>query len=139
MTKPARWKVLAYAVALFVAGFVSGAMVTYHKVEPPPWKVGRQKEIADHIRQRLKNTLNLTPEQAQKIDPYIEKTAEQLEASHVTCLNTICAALDKMHVDIAPELSEEQKQKLEQITAERRDLMLKKYNYAPASANPASH
>jgi Spy/CpxP family protein refolding chaperone len=126
-------------VALFVAGFISGAMVTYHKAEPAPWKVGRQKEIAEHIRQRLKNTLNLTPEQAQKIDPYIEKTAEQLEASHVTCLNSICAALDRMHVDIAPELSAEQKQKLEQITAERRDLMLKKYNYAPAPANPVSH
>lgn len=138
MTRPARWKVLAYAVALFVAGAISGAMVTYHQAETSPLKVDRKKEIAEHIRQRLKNTLNLTPEQAQKIDPYVERAAEQLEASHLTCLNSICAALDNMHAKIAPELSEEQRQKLEQITVERRQVMLNKYNYTPP-ANPASH
>lgn len=139
MTNTSRWKVLAYALALFVAGGVIGAMVMYHRVETSPLKVNRKSEIADHIRQRLTKTLNLTAEQAHKIDPYIEKTAEKLESTHLTCLNSICAALDEMHVAIAPELSAEQKERLNQITVERRELMLSKYNYTPGQTNSAGH
>ena len=140
MTGASRWKVLAYAVALFVAGGVIGAVVTYHtKTETSPFKVGRIKEIADHIRQRLKTTLSLSEEQAQKIDPAIEKAAAELEASHLDCLTSICAALDNMHAAIAPQLSAEQKEKLNQITVERRELMFKNYNYSPGQTNSTSH
>lgn len=139
MTKPARWKVIAYAAALFVAGAVSGAMMTYHSAETSPLKVDRKGQIADHIRQRLTTRLDLTPEQAKKIDPAIEKTAEELEASHRDCLNRISAALDNMHVQIRPELSEGQKEKLKQFEAERREVMLKKYNYSTEPANSNAH
>lgn len=139
MTKPARWKVMAYAVALFVAGAISGAMVTYHKAETQPLKVDRKGEIAEHIRQRITTALDLTPEQKNKIDPAIEKAAAELEASHRDCLNRISAALDTMHVEIKPELSAEQKEKLKQLEAERRELMRKKYNYSPGPTNSSAH
>lgn len=139
MTKPARWKVIAYATALFLAGALSGVMVTYHKPETQPLKVDRQGEIADHIRQRLKTTLALTPEQAQKVDPAIQKTAAELETIHRDCLDRISASLDQMHVQIAPELSADQKEKLKQMTVERREVMRKKYNYSPGPANPTAH
>ncbi len=139
MTGQARWKVIAYAAALFVAGAFSGAMVTYHKAETQPLKVDRKGEIADHIRQRLMTNLVLTPEQAKKIEPVIEQTAEELEASHRDCLNRISTALDKMHSEIRPELSADQKEKLKQLEAERRELMLKKYNYSWAPTNSSAH
>jgi len=138
MTRPARWKAVAYAAALFLAGAISGAMVTYHKPETQPLKVDRQGEIADHLRQRLKTTLALTPEQTQKIEPAVEKTAAELEAVHRDCLDRISASLDQMHVLITPELSPEQKEKLKQLTVDRRELMRKKYNYSPKPANPAA-
>ncbi len=139
MTGPTRSKVLAYAVALFMAGAISGAMVTYHRAETSPLTVDRKKEIADHIRERLKTTLQLTDEQAQKIEPDIQKTAAELETSHRDCLNRICGALDNLHTLIAPDLKPEQTEKLNQLTAERRDLMLKKYHYSPESTSPSAH
>ena len=138
MTKPARWKVFAYAAALFIAGAISGAVATYHRAETSPLKVNRKGEIAEHIHQRLTTALGLTPEQAQKIDPAIEKTAEELESSHRDCLNRISAALDKMHLEIGPELSAGQKEKLKQLEAERREVMQKKYNYSPEAVNTNS-
>ena len=138
MTKPARWKVIAYAAALFIAGAISGAVATYHKAETSPLKVDRKGEIAEHIRQRLTTTLELTPEQAQKIDAAMEKAAEELEASHRDCLNRISAALDKMHLEIRPQLNAGQKEKLKQLEVERREVMLKKYNYSPEPTNSSS-
>jgi hypothetical protein len=138
MTKPARWKVIAYAVALFVAGGISGAVATYHKAETSPLMVNRKAEITEHISQRLTKALELTPEQVQKISPSIEKTAEELETSHRDCLNRISAAIDKMHVEIRPELSAGQIEKLKQLEAERRELMQKKYNYTPEPTNSNS-
>jgi len=138
MTKPARWKVIAYAAALFIAGAISGAVASYHKAETQPLKVNRKSEIAEHIRHRLTTTLNLTPEQVKEIEPAIEKAAEELEASHRDCLNRISAALDNMHVAIGPTLTPDQKPKLKQFEAERHELMLKKYNYSPEPTNSNS-
>jgi Spy/CpxP family protein refolding chaperone len=139
MTGQARWKVIVYAAALFIAGAVSGAMVAYHKAETSPFRVDRTKEIADHIRQRLETKLDLTPEQAKKIEPAIEKAAEELEASHRDCLNRISAALDKMHLEIAPVLGPDQQAMLKQLEVERRDLMRQKYNYSPSLPTSGGH
>ena len=135
MTNVSRWKVGAYAGALFLAGVVCGAAVISRMTASSPFRLNRSEEIAARIRQRLTDRLKLSPDQVGKIDPVIIKTSIELEASHRDVLNRITTSLDSMHAQIAPELTSEQKARLEEIRAERARLFQKKYNY-PLEGTP---
>jgi Spy/CpxP family protein refolding chaperone len=97
-------------------------------------KVGRSGEIATLIRQKLIINLELTPEQRDKFEPLIKKTADEMEASHLDCLKRISDAVDKMHAQILPDLTPEQREKLKQVEADRHVMMRQKYNYPPDTA-----
>jgi hypothetical protein len=131
MTGQTRGRVIAYMVALFVAGGVTAAAVMSHMspAQPQTLKLGRADEIANLIGDKLNDRLNLTAEQREKFKPLIKHTGEELEASHSQCLKRISAAIDTLHSEIAPDLTADQKEKLKQFEAERVDNMLKKYNY----------
>jgi hypothetical protein len=136
MTGPSRGKAIAYTVALFLAGGICGAMLMA-RISPAAQslKVGRTDEIALKIREKLNTGLGLTPEQLDKFQPLIVKAAGELESSHLDCLNRISMALDNLHAQIIPELTPEQKQKLESLEKERAAQMLQKYNYQLAGTN----
>lgn len=91
-------------------------------------KVGRSEEIASLIRQKLL-LLDLSPEQRRRVEPIIKKTSEELEASHLDCLTRCSAALEKLHAEIRPALDPPQQERLKQMDADRRALMIKKYNF----------
>jgi hypothetical protein len=137
MTSVSRWKVFAYAVALFLAGVVCGAAVISRMTASSPFRLNRSEEIAARIRQRLTDRLKLSPDQVGKIDPVIIKTSIELEASHRDVLNRITASLDGMHAQITPELTPDQKVMLGEIRAERARLFQKKYNYPLEGTPPA--
>ena len=133
MTGPNRGKALAYTMALFIAGGICGAMVMVRFFPvTQPLKLGRTEEITTNIREKMKTRLGLAPEQLEKFQPLISKTAVELESSHRDCLERISVALDSLHAQITPELNAEQKQKMTALETERRDLMLQKYNFQPA-------
>src|SRR5579883_1068220 len=135
MTELMRWRMFGYLTALFIAGFITGAAVMKHMtVNSQSLKVGRSEEIANLIRQKLIINLELTPQQREKIDPLIKKTAEEMEASHLDCLKRITAAADQLHEQISPELSAEQREKLKRVEEERRAKFREKYNYPPETA-----
>jgi hypothetical protein len=141
MTRPAAWKVLLYTAALFIAGAVCGAMFMSRRapVADQPLKLGRTAEIANNIRTKLDSRLQLTPGQQQKFDPLFVKTSAELESIHKDCLDRITAALNQLHAEMGPDLTPEQQQAVKALEAERRDLMLQKYNYCPGATNSASH
>ncbi len=140
MTGAMRWRMIGYMAALFIAGAITGAAVMARTAAgSQTLKVGRTDEIESLIKQRLQ-ILHLTPEQWQKFRPLIRKTSEELEASHLESLQRSSAAVEKLHAEIRDEaspdakLSPEQQAKLTELEAERRGLMLKKYNYPPGAA-----
>ena len=136
MTGPARGKAVAYAAALFLAGGICGAMVMARiSTAGQSLKLGRTNEIAAKIRMKLATGLGLTPEQLEKFQPLIVKAAGELESSHLGCLDRISLALDNLHNQIAPELTPEQKQKMESLEKERAAQMLQKYNYQMGITN----
>ena len=135
MTETMRWRMFGYMLALFIAGFVTGAAVMAHyKATSQTLKVGRTDEITSLVRQKLIMSLDLTPDQRDKFDPLIKKTSEEMEASHLDCLNRISAAVAKMHAQILPDLTPEQREKLKQLEAERLVRLRQKYNYTPTTA-----
>jgi hypothetical protein len=136
MTGPSRGKAVAYAAALFLAGGICGAMIMARiSTAAQSLKVGRTDEIAVKIQEKLKTGLGLTPEQLAKFEPLIVKAAGELESSHSNCLDRISMALDTLHNQITPELTPEQKQKLESLEKERAAQMLLKYNYQLSGTN----
>jgi hypothetical protein len=133
MTQPARGRVLAYMLALFIGGGITGAAIMSflgHGTPPQSLKLGRVDEITVLIREKLNTRLSLTAEQSQKFEPFIKRASEELEASHLDCLKRISAAIDMLHVQIAPELTAEQKEKLKLLETERTADMRAKYNYS---------
>lgn len=140
MNKANRFKAIFYAGALLVFGGIIGAMVkSATSVNLQTLRLGRVDEIATVIRDRLNAKLELTPEQKQRLEPMIKKTAEEMEASHMQSLVRVNKALDILHDEIRPELIPEQQQKLGELEAERADRMWEKYHYRPAVTNASQH
>lgn len=131
MTELMRWRMFGYMVALFIAGAITGAAVMSHMRSAQSLKVGRSAEIAGIIRQKLVTSLELTPEQRQKFDPIIKQASEEMETSHLECLKQVTAASAKMHAQMLPDLTPEQREKLKKLEEERREIMRQKYNYPP--------
>lgn len=138
MTRPATGKVLLYAAALFIAGGVVGAMLMSHFAPvQQPLKLGRTGEIAAKIQTRLLSRLQLTPDQINKFEPFITNTSMELESIHKDCLDRIAASLDRLHAQIRPDLTPAQKEMLNQLEAERRDLLWQRFSYS--TTNTAAH
>jgi Spy/CpxP family protein refolding chaperone len=135
MTQSMRWRMLGYMIALFIAGAITGAaVISRSSVSSQTLKIGRTEEIASLIRQRM-DPLNLTGEQDQKISPLIRTASEELEASHLLCLQQCSSIIDKLHAQMAPILTPDQQEKLKKLEADRREIMQKKYNFSNASTN----
>jgi Spy/CpxP family protein refolding chaperone len=136
MSMPARGKIIVYMVALFVAGGICGAMVASRMAaNAQTLIVNRAPEIAVKIQNKLTTRLALTPEQLAKIQPLIEKTSEELEASHRDCLKRISLAIDNLHVGLCPVLTPEQKPMLTALDEERRESMWQKFHYQIETTN----
>jgi Spy/CpxP family protein refolding chaperone len=135
MTGKTGRKVVGYAFALFAAGAVCGAVFMPKPAEKQPTtlKLGRQQEIAAKMRDKLRCSLDLTPEQLKRIDPLILKASEEVEMSHQICLIKIISSLECLDSQIREELSPEQKQKLSALEAERCKSIKEKYNFPPDS------
>ncbi|MDB6064457.1 MAG: hypothetical protein JWR26_665 [Pedosphaera sp.] len=136
MTKPMRWKMILYTAALFFAGVICGATVMSRmSANPQTLRLDRAPQIAAKIEEKLRTKLALNPQQLEKITPMIQKTSEELEASHRDDLKRISAAIDVLHAGIEPELNPEQKQKLLELEAERRETVWQKFHYRADSTN----
>lgn len=139
MTKPTRWKMVLYTAALFFAGAICGAMVMSRmSANPQTLRLDRANEIAGKIKERLRTKLDLNPQQLEKITPLIQKTSEEMEASHRDDLKRVSAAVDALHAGIEPELSPEQKQKLLELEVERRESVWQKFHYRVEPSNPTN-
>ena len=130
-----RWRMIGYLAALFVAGVITGAAVmTRTTAGTQTLKIGRTEEIQTLMTERLE-VLHLTPEQKQKFAPLIRKASEELEASHLQCLQQCAAAVENLHTAILPDLTSEQSDKMKELEAERHSIMRQKYNFPPETAS----
>jgi Spy/CpxP family protein refolding chaperone len=135
-----RGKALLYAGALVLFGMIIGAMfMSRVDAKSQTLRLGRSEEIADRIRERLIEKLDLTPEQKTRIEPLIRKTAQEMENAHLDCLKQVSKSLDALHTQIKPELIPEQQHKLVELDSERDSRMVEKYNYRAPATNASAH
>ena len=66
-----KWKISLYLSALFLAGVVTGTMLTAQIGKRIMMKAMKPQAMAEHWRHDLEGRLNLTAEQSQKIEPIL--------------------------------------------------------------------
>ncbi len=122
MTKARSWKVVLYATLIFVAGLFIGVLAGPHVLRTtlrPP----KPAEMSRHILARLQSRLSLTPEQTAQIKPLVEQTASDIDAIRRATTKQISDRIAEAHSKTATFLTPEQKVKLDQMAAERRERM----------------
>jgi hypothetical protein len=136
MTQPSKGKLILYVVSLFLVGAITGSALTYslmgkrHQHGERP-SVG----IVEHMRSELKSKLGLTDEQVKKFDPMIDKAGTELHGIQTNTMQRVSQVIDNLHAQMRPELTPEQKTKLEEMEKEFRE---RRNRYRRSDSPPAS-
>jgi Spy/CpxP family protein refolding chaperone len=114
-------KIALYVALIFLAGGVTGAGVRSMWKQPrhpsPPVRNG--EDFANHIFNRMKERLQLTPEQIARIEPVFRKGIEDVRAIQDRSVKEVEAAVKRNHKELSNLLTPEQRQKLEEWDRER--------------------
>jgi Spy/CpxP family protein refolding chaperone len=120
MNRALKWKLIVGFVLVFVAGGMTGAFLgashARHLFFAQPHRGMISQRMRDHYRAKL----NLTPEQVAKISPIIDKAAAQLEEIRGTTGRRVHETIAEAHREMAADLTEEQRAKLQEIEARHR-------------------
>ena len=112
-------RVILYAVLIFLAGAVTGALLTpwlsQESFRPP-----EPKQLSAHMLKHLHEELHLSDEQLTKIKPLVEKTGADLETIRRETLRKVLDRLAQTNKQISALLTPEQRAQFDKMEAEHR-------------------
>jgi Spy/CpxP family protein refolding chaperone len=120
MNRALQWKLIAGFILAFVAGGITGAFLGGLYARHLFFEFHRPEQIGAQMKERLRVELNLTPEQVGKISPIIDKTAVQLRDIRRETGRRVHETIAEAHRQMAANLTDEQRQKLQQIEERHR-------------------
>src|SRR5437870_8671660 len=120
MNRTLQWKLIAGFMLVFVAGGITGAFLGGLYARHLFFEFHRPEQIGARMKERLRTELNLTPEQVAKISPIIDKTAVQLRDIRRETGRRVHETIAEAHRQMAANLTDEQRQKLQQIEERHR-------------------
>ncbi len=120
MNRALRWKLIAGFILVFFAGGISGAFLGGIYARHFFFEFHRPEMIGARMKERLRADLNLTPEQVAKISPIIDNTAAQLRDIRRDTGRRVHEIMTQAHRQMAANLTDEQRQKLQQIEERHR-------------------
>ena len=111
------WKVILAFLAVFVAGMICGGpllgwVVQRREANRPPF--------AERTMRRFEKDLHLTQAQKEKIEPILLRTQKDWRQFRQDNMRNLTSVIDRMHLEISAELTPEQRNRLEAISAEIR-------------------
>src|SRR5256886_1023108 len=115
MNRALQWKLIAGFILVFVAGGISGAFLGGLYARHHFFQLHHPQLIGARMKERLGAELNLTPEQLAKISPIIDKAAVQLREIRRDTARRVHETIGEAHRQMAVNLTDEQRQKLQQI------------------------
>ena len=115
-----KWKLVAGFVLVFVAGGIAGAALGGFYARHLFFDVHHPRRVGDRMKERLRTELSLTPEQVAKVSPIVDKTAAQLQEIRRDTGRRVHEIMTEAHKEIAANLTDEQRQKLQQIEERHR-------------------
>jgi Spy/CpxP family protein refolding chaperone len=137
MNQALKWKLIAGFILVFVAGGISGAFLGGLYARHLFFGFHQPEQIGARMKERLRTELNLTPEQVAKISPIIDKTALQLREIRRETARHVHETIAEAHRQMAVNLTDEQRQKLQQIEERHRRWRHRGFHESPAeSASP---
>jgi|SRR4029077_5122308 len=137
MNRALQWKLIAGFILVFVAGGISGAFLGGLYAQHHFFQLHHPQLIGARMKERLRAELKLTPEQVAKISPIIDKAAVQLREVRRDSARRVHETIGEAHRQIAVNLTDEQRQKLQQIEERHRRWRHHRFHEAPAeSASP---
>jgi hypothetical protein len=128
-----KWKISLYLSALFLAGVVTGAILTAQIGKRMMMHAMQPEAMAGHWQHDLEKRLSLTAEQSQKIAPIIRDGMKNFGA--VLCDQT-GLALSNCNARIALEFTPEQKIKFAEIEKEQQQFIRSRFNGGPPPRFP---
>jgi Spy/CpxP family protein refolding chaperone len=120
MNRALQWKLIAGFLLVFIAGGITGAFVGGSYARYHFFELHHPERIAGRMKERLRDELNLTPEQLAKISPIIDKTTAQLRDIRRDTGRRVHKIITDAHQQMAAQLTDEQRQKLTQIEERHR-------------------
>jgi len=120
MNRALQWKLIAGFILVFVAGGITGAFLGGLYARHLFFEFHRPEQIGARMKERLRAELNLTPEQVAKISPIIDKTTLQLRGIRRDTARHVHETIADAHKQMATILTDEQRQKLQQIQERHR-------------------
>ena len=119
MSQP--WKIIIVLLGIFVAGGVTGGLVTLRVMKDKLANRPVPEEWAPRHVKRLADRLGLTPEQQEQIRPVVRRNMEQLARVRNTYAAETQTVVEIMQREIAEKLTPEQRAKFTQINRDLRD------------------
>jgi uncharacterized membrane protein len=123
-----RWKIVLTLIAIFVAGAVTGGLLTIRAMK---YEIPRRSEVppgtpfsVDRWRARLR----LTPEQDLKLRPIAQQADNELRNLYALNLREIDGILDRGQDRMNPILQPDQQQRLRQMVEERKQYLVQWFN-----------
>jgi Spy/CpxP family protein refolding chaperone len=138
MNRALQWKLIAGFILVFVAGGISGAFLGGLYARHLFFGFHHPEQIGAHMKDRLRAELNLTPEQVAKISPIIDKMAVQLREIRLETARHVHETIAEAHRQIAVSLTDEQRQKLQQIEERHRRWRHRGFHESPAELPSAT-
>lgn len=134
MNKALRWKLILAFVLVFLAGAVSGFFGAFH-LPPVFFAHGAPDSMAQHMKERLRVELKLTPDQMQKISPIVDRATSELRTTREQTMRTVHEIFTQAHHEMQPLLTPEQRSKLEEMEKRHRRL-LHRHGFMPPGPPP---
>jgi Spy/CpxP family protein refolding chaperone len=139
MNEALKWKLVAGFLLVFVAGGIAGAAFGGLYVRHLLSEFHHPKFTGVRIKERLRTQLDLTPEQLNKISPIIDKEAAQLQQVRRDTGRRVREIIAEAHREIAANITDEQRQKLQQIQEQRHRRWRHRHHphgFAPPESSP---
>ena len=134
MNSALKWKLIAGFVLVFVAGGITGAALGGLYARHLFFEFHHPRLVGARMKERLRTELNLTPEQVAKVSPIVDKAAAQLQEVRRDTARRVRQIMAESHQGIAVNLTDEQRQKLQQIEERhRRGRHRRFHKFAPES------
>ena len=120
MNRLLQWKLIAGFLLVFIAGGMTGAFLATSYARHAFSEVHQPGLMATRMKERLRRELNLTPDQAAKISPIVDKMAAELAQIRKETGRRVHETFQEAHREMAANLTDEQQRKLEKIQMRHR-------------------
>ena len=119
-------------------GGITGAFLGGTYARQQFFEIHHPEGIGARMKERLRSELNLTPEQLAKISPIIDKTTVQLRDIRRDTGRRVHEVITDAHQQMFATLTDEQRQKLQEIENRHRRWRHHRFHEAPGEAPSAT-